>query len=211
MAQEVISPTTPRADRWSFELIDLTRPLTEQTAYALLGDIAAGEANKHYSQVSVTYDREWSTSNGTLCHLSLPDHVGTHMDAPIHCWEPGVTLEKVDISRLIGEAVCLDMLKGDVDYGYTVADFEDGDVKRTTTEVEHGNGFVLLLVKPVGQSGGRGLIDDALHFETGDLAGILGRLALRIVEICGNRDDGCRHLFTEVCFGRLLQLCKNSR
>src|SRR5215210_3200431 len=86
-----------REKGWTFDLIDLTRPLTEQTAYALLGDIAAGEENKHYSQVAVTYDREWSTSNGTLCHLSMPDHVGTHMDAPIHCWEPGVSLEQVKI------------------------------------------------------------------------------------------------------------------
>jgi kynurenine formamidase len=121
--QAAVSPVAT-AGRWEFDLIDLTRPLTEQTAYALLGDIAAGEENKHYSQVAVTYDREWSTSNGTLCHLSLPDHVGTHMDAPIHCWEPGVTLERVDISRMIGEAVCLDMYKGDVDYGYTAADLE---------------------------------------------------------------------------------------
>ena len=70
----------------------------------------------------MTYDREWSTSNGTLCHTSMPDHVGTHMDAPIHCWEPGVTLEAVKISRLIGEAVVLDLYKGDVDYGYTAED-----------------------------------------------------------------------------------------
>jgi kynurenine formamidase len=121
--QAAVSPAAT-AGRWEFDLVDLTRPLAEQTAYALLGDIATGEENKHYSQVAVTYDREWSTSNGTLCHLSLPDHVGTHMDAPIHCWEPGVTLERVDISRMIGEAVCLDMYKGDVDYGYTAADFE---------------------------------------------------------------------------------------
>jgi arylformamidase len=131
MAQKSATQTdAPRAGRWDFELIDLTRLLTEETAYALLGDIAAGEENKHYSQVALTYDREWSTSNGTLCHISMPDHVGTHMDAPIHCWEPGVTLEKVDISRLIGEAVCLDLYKGDVDYGYTAEDLEEaaGDV-----------------------------------------------------------------------------------
>src|SRR4249920_496435 len=93
------SKSAVRDERWAFDLIDLTRVLAEQTSYALLGDIAAGEKNKHYSQISVTYDREWSTSNGTLCHLSLPDHFGTHMDAPIHCWEPGVSLERVDISR----------------------------------------------------------------------------------------------------------------
>ena len=58
-----------RYERWDFDLIDLTRVLTEETTYALLGDIAAGEENRHYSQISVTYDREWATSNGTLCHL----------------------------------------------------------------------------------------------------------------------------------------------
>jgi kynurenine formamidase len=114
----------PSEARWQFELFDLTRPLTEETAYALLGDIAAGEENRHYSQVEVTYDRSWATDNGTLCHLSMPDHIGTHMDAPIHCWKPGVSLEQVKIDRLFGEAVVVDMYKGDVDYGYTAADFE---------------------------------------------------------------------------------------
>jgi kynurenine formamidase len=141
--------TTPSAARWQFELFDLTRPLTEKTAYALLGDIAAGEENKHYSQVQVSYDRQWSTDNGVLCHLEMPDHVGTHMDAPIHCWEPGVALEGVRIERVIGEAVILDMYKGDVDYGYTPEDFanatpaiEPGDIViiysgyRDTTEHE---------------------------------------------------------------------------
>lgn len=133
MTEHIVGATERTAqDPWQFELVDLTRPLTEQTAYALLGDIAAGEENRHYSQVAVTYDREWSTSNGTLCHLSMPDHVGTHMDAPIHCWEQGESLEAVKIDRLIGEAVCLDMYKGDVDYGYTAEDLEaaGGDVIR---------------------------------------------------------------------------------
>jgi kynurenine formamidase len=115
-------------------LVDLTRSATEQTAYALLGDIAAGEENRHYSQVSVTYDREWSTSNGTLCHLSTPDHISTHMDAPIHCLEGGAYLEDVDISRMIGEAVVLDLYQGDVDYGHTAADLESA-----TPVIEEGD------------------------------------------------------------------------
>jgi kynurenine formamidase len=115
---------TQRRERWQFELVDLSRELNEETAYALLGDIAAGEENRHYSQVQLSYDREWSTSNGTLCHLSMPDHIGTHMDAPLHCREGGASLEQVDIGRLFGEAVVLDLYKGDVDYGYTAADLE---------------------------------------------------------------------------------------
>jgi hypothetical protein len=36
----------------------------------------------------------------------------------------------------------------------------------------------VLLVQPIGQRSRRRLVDDAQHFKTGDLAGILGRLAL---------------------------------
>lgn len=122
------------APRWQFDLIDLTRPLQESTSYALLGDIAAGEENRHYSMVDVTYDRTWADSNGTLCHLSMPDHIGTHMDAPIHCWEAGGALETVDIRRMMGEAVVLDLYKGDVDYGYTQEDLETA-----TPEIQEGD------------------------------------------------------------------------
>ncbi len=56
------------------------------------------------------------------------------MDAPIHTNEDGVTLEGVDITRLIGEAVVLDLYKGDVDYGYTVEDLETA-----TPTIEQGD------------------------------------------------------------------------
>lgn len=134
MTEGAVSVEAQAGTRWDFELIDLSRPVTEETAYALLGDIVAGEENAHYRKVDVTYDREWSTSNGTLCHLSTPDHVATHMDAPIHCVEGGAALEGVDISRLIGEAVVLDLYKGDVDYGYTAADLESA-----TPSIEAGD------------------------------------------------------------------------
>ncbi len=41
----------------------------------------------------------------------------------------------------------------------------------------------------VGQGGGRGLVDQALDLEVGELPGGAGRLALRVVEIGGHRDD----------------------
>jgi arylformamidase len=105
--------------RWQFELIDLSRPVTPATQHALLGDIADDAFNVH-----VSYVREWSTSNGCICHFSVIDHPATHMDAPFHCVEHGAKLEDVDISRLIGDAVVLDLYRGDVDYGYTAQDLE---------------------------------------------------------------------------------------
>lgn len=105
--------------RWKYELFDLTRPVTPETQYQLMGDLAEESHNP-----AINYIHEWSTENGCVCHFSVIDHPATHIDAPWHTLEDGPRLEGVDISRLFGEAVVLDLYKGDVDYGYTAADFE---------------------------------------------------------------------------------------
>ena len=46
-----------------------------------------------------------------------------------------------------------------------------------------------LLVEAVGERGRGGLVDDADDVEAGDLAGVLRRLALGVVEVGGHRDD----------------------
>ena len=117
-------------ERWTFDLIDLSRPLSAETPKALLGDL-----HEHHKGFEICYVSDWSNSNGTNCLITWPDHLGTHMDAPIHTVEGGADLAGVDVSRLIGEAVCLDLHRGDVDYGYTAEDFataepaiEPGDI-----------------------------------------------------------------------------------
>jgi hypothetical protein len=58
-------------------------------------------------------------------------------------------------------------------------DLDDRHIEGSASEVEHGDLLVAaLLVHAVRQRCRRRLVDDALDFETGDLAGILGRLAL---------------------------------
>ena len=119
------------SDRWQFQLVDLSRQVSEETAIRLFGDLGSDD----YQRVDVRYLADWSTANGAVARFEIFDHIGTHMDAPIHTNEDGVALEGVDISRLIGEAVVLDLYKGDVDYGYTVEDLasatpsiEEGDI-----------------------------------------------------------------------------------
>ncbi|MGI9657294.1 MAG: cyclase family protein [Gaiellaceae bacterium] len=125
-----MNSTDGEAARWQFELIDLTRPLTEESVALMFGDLSGEE----YSSIPVEYLADWSTANGVVARFSLFDHAGTHMDAPIHTVEDAPALEDVDITRLIGEAVVLDLRRGDVDYLYTATDFEEAE-----PEIEPGD------------------------------------------------------------------------
>ncbi len=100
---------------------------------------------------------------------------------------------------------------GGFHFHHAVAHFQDRNIERATAKVIYRDGFVLLLVQPVGQRRGRGFVDDAHHFQAGDLPGVLGGLALRIVEIGRNRDDGLGDLFAEICLSRFLQFGENHR
>ena len=97
---------------------------------------------------------------------------------------------------------------GGLDLEHAVAHVEHRDVERATAEVEDQDGLVRLLLQAVGQRGGGWLIDDAQHVEARDLARVLGRLALRVVEIGRHCDDRVGHLLAQVslCVGlELLQ------
>jgi len=91
-----------------------------------------------------------------------------------------------------------------------VPELEDRDVERPAAEVVDGDLAVRLpLVEAVGERRGGRLVDDALDLETGDAAGVLGRLALRVVEVRRYGDDGLGHLFAEVVLRRLAHLLQN--
>ena len=72
---------------------------------------------------------------------------------------------------------------GGADLDHAVADIEDRHVERAAAEVIDQNGLRALLVEPVGERRRRRLVDDPQHLEARDLAGVLGRLALRVVEV----------------------------
>jgi len=104
-------------------LVDLSRPITVETSYKLWGDML--DSNPHLLEIQVDYISQFPTANGTVCRFSLCDHTATHIDAPIHTVEGGSSLEDVDVSRLVGEAIVLDMYKGHVDYAYTAEDLAE--------------------------------------------------------------------------------------
>lgn len=91
---------------WSPQLIDLTRPMTEQSIIELSGKMVAGESP--YKTLKLEYLRDWEHENGAVCQWTLNDHFGTHLDAPYHIVPGTASVDKVDINRLIGEAVVVD-------------------------------------------------------------------------------------------------------
>jgi arylformamidase len=114
----------PNVFQSSYELIDLSRPLTVETVDALFGDIVSEGRNPYFRDLAIEVVVDHSQSNAYSCRLTIPDHVATHMDAAVHAVEGGGFLEDVDIGRLIGDAIVLDLSGFDPDHGYTAADLD---------------------------------------------------------------------------------------
>ena len=119
--------------------------------------------------------------------------------------------EPVD-DRLV-EVVAAEVVvtRGRLDLEHAVADLEHRHVERAAAEVEDEDRLVGLLVEPVGQRGGRRLVDDALDVEAGDPAGVLGRLALVVVEVGRDGDDRGVDGLAEVGLGVGLELLQDHR
>ena len=96
---------------------------------------------------------------------------------------------------------------GRLDLDDALADLEQGHVERAAAEVEDEDGLVVLaLVEPVRQRGRGGLVDDAEHVEARDLTGLLGGLALRVVEVGRHGDDRVGDGLAEVALRVALEL-----
>jgi len=86
---------------------------------------------------------------------------------------------------------------------------EDGNVESAAAEIVDGDFAALFFVKAVGERGGGGLVDEAENFEAGNFAGVLGGLALGVIEIGWDGDDGAVDRFAEVGFGPILQFAED--
>jgi kynurenine formamidase len=100
------------------QVVDLTQTFDESTIYwpteegfkLLRGPAGVTEGGYYYA------------ANRFMC----AEHGGTHIDAPIHFWEGGQTVDQLPLERLIGPAACVDVsqkCRTDRDYQVTVEDF----------------------------------------------------------------------------------------
>ncbi|MNO51513.1 NAD-specific glutamate dehydrogenase [compost metagenome] len=93
-----------------------------------------------------------------------------------------------------------------VDFG----DFDDRNVEGTATQVINDDSVVALgLVHAVGQRSGGRFVDDTFYVQTSDATGILGSLALAVVEVGRYGDDRFGDRLAEVVFGGFLHLFQN--
>ena len=127
----------------SIEIVDLTQPLTETTPVIKLPPPFANTPGLTREEISHYDDRgpawAWYT-------LTIGEHVGTHLDAPIH-WitgKDGKDVGSIDAQTLVGPACVIDKTaETEADNGYllTARDLEEW-------EAEHGrvpNGAWILL------------------------------------------------------------------
>ncbi len=104
------------------EVIDLTHPLDEQSPYWPEGT----PASPFHAKVVATFERD-----GYFARLiTMPEHFGTHMDAPAHFDPKGMTVDQIPVEEFLSEAMVVnvsDRWKTDPDYRdyrVTVADLE---------------------------------------------------------------------------------------
>lgn len=119
-----------------FEWIDMSYSYEESTIFwptaqpFELEVVAAGVTDKGYYYAANNF--------------STAEHGGTHLDAPIHFAESGISVEEIPVERLVGAAAVVDVsdaVAGDPDYQVGVADLE-------AWEANHGRipeGAILLL------------------------------------------------------------------
>ncbi len=101
-------------------LVDLTHPFDAKTLYWPTGGGDFELKQLHYGKTPAGF----FYSAYSIC---APEHGGTHIDAPIHFAEGGLTIDRIPPERLVGPAVVVDVgvqAAKDRDYLVTARDIE---------------------------------------------------------------------------------------
>ena len=94
---------------------------------------------------------------------------------------------------------------------HTVSNLDQRHVEGAAAQVVDHDFLGAAVIQPVGQGSGRRLVDDAADIESRNAAGVLGGLALGIVEIGRHGDDGLGDGFAQVGFGVGFELLQDQR
>jgi kynurenine formamidase len=101
-------------------LVDLSHPFDARTLY--WPTVGGGFQLKQVFQGRTPGGFYYSANS-----FCAPEHGGTHIDAPIHFAESGLTVDRIPLERLVGPAVVIDVSEQagkDRDYRVTARDIE---------------------------------------------------------------------------------------
>lgn len=111
-------------------MVDLTHPLNAQTIY---WPTSPSTFRLERLSFGPTPGGWFYAANA----FSAPEHGGTHLDAPIHFAEAGLTAEKIPLERLVAPAVVIDVsarAAADPDYGLSRQDVLDWEQRHGRIE-----------------------------------------------------------------------------
>src|SRR6266568_63867 len=100
---------------------------------------------------------------------------------------------------------------GGLDFKYSVTQLQDRNIERTTAQVEYGDFFVFFLVKSVCQGCCGRLVNDTQHVQSGNLAGVLGCLALGVIEVGRHGDNRIGDGGAKIILGGLFHFLQDHR
>ena len=92
---------------------------------------------------------------------------------------------------------------------HAVVDLQNGHIEGAAAQVVHHDLLGLLLVHAIGQGRGSGLVDDTLHIQTRNLAGVLGGLTLSVGKVGGHGDNGLGDGAAQIGLGVTLELLQD--
>jgi len=101
------------------EVVDLSHPLDDQSPYWPEGDAPS----PFHARTAATYGHDGYFAR----NLEMPEHFGTHMDAPAHIDPKGLTLDQISPSRFLRAAIVVDVserVKNNPDFRVTVGDLQ---------------------------------------------------------------------------------------
>lgn len=194
-------------DRLGDEGIDELLELS--TGHLGVDVLGAGSVGSDEGQVDVGLERRGKLDLGLLGGLTdtLDGHaVARDIDALLLLELLDEVADEGDIEVLTTK---MGVTVGGLDLKDTVLDLEDGDIESTTAKIVDSDDVVLGLVQTVGEGGGGGLVDDTENVEAGNLASVLGGLALGVVEVGGDGDDSVLDGLAHVGLSGLLHLAEN--
>uniref|UniRef100_K3X9Q6 Uncharacterized protein n=1 Tax=Globisporangium ultimum (strain ATCC 200006 / CBS 805.95 / DAOM BR144) TaxID=431595 RepID=K3X9Q6_GLOUD len=101
---------------------------------------------------------------------------------------------------------------GSLDFEDTFLNAQQRHIEGTTTKIEDEHvALTALLVQTVRNSGGRRLVNDTEHVQTGNGTGILRSLTLRVVEVSWHGNDSVAHFLADEGLRHFTHLDKHHR